>query len=587
MIPKIIHYVWVGDKEKPEFVLKCIESWKKYCPDYEIIEWDNEKFEKIKNEYSQQAFENKKWAFVSDYIRLYALYNYGGVYLDTDVEITQNIDKFLLNEFFSGFEVYENIYSPILSAVMGAAQESPIIEDLLEYYRTNSFITKNGYDVTPNTKRITQYFETNFNIHPPYDGEKTLKLKDGCIIYPYYYFCQKKEAHENYAIHHYKGSWLDRYKRQNLFSLGKYTFTVFKEINKNSKSLPVSSKESFLKTYRLNSQKSLVIIEKHLNKKQTKNLQEKSAENNPLISIIIPVYNVEKYLADCLISVINQTYKNLEIICVNDGSTDGSTDILKKYQQKDSRIKVITQQNKGLAAARNTALNNISGKYFFYVDSDDYIHPQTIEILYNSIRTNPVDLVVCDFEKTTKKYSDNDFTHFIDLFPKTKIIKNPLEQYAQLRTKISPSVWTNLYSTNKYGNIRFVEGYVWEDVYYTLQCLDRAGKIGYLNLKLYGYMQNPLSISLHTYSAYKIDCHIKNIMLIHQYFENRDKPSQQIKEKLIAKFVRRLMNDVENSGDKELKIYLSQKLKELKKQKLISFKFLKLSKWVTLWSYLR
>ena len=76
-------------------------------------------------------------------------------------------------------------------------------------------------------------------------------------------------------------------------------------------------------------------------------------------------------------------------------------------------------------------------------------------------------------------------------------------------------------------------------------------------------------------------------MLIHQYFENRDKPSQQIKEKLIAKFVRRLMNDVENSGDKELKIYLSQKLKELKKQKLISFKFLKLSKWVTLWSYLR
>ena len=99
MIPKKIHYVWVGTAEKPDSVIKCIESWKKYCPDYEIIEWGNEEFEKIKNKYARQAFENKKWAFVSDYIRLYALYNHGGIYLDTDVEITQNIDRFLVHDF--------------------------------------------------------------------------------------------------------------------------------------------------------------------------------------------------------------------------------------------------------------------------------------------------------------------------------------------------------------------------------------------------------------------------------------------------------------------------------------------------------
>ena len=261
MIPKIIHYVWVGDKEKPEFVLKCIESWKKYCPDYEIIEWNNEKFEKIKNEYSQQAYENKKWAFVSDYIRLYALYNYGGVYLDTDSEITQNIDKFLSNEFFTGFEVYKNKYSPITAAVMGAVPGSLIIEDLLDYYRTNSFITKNGYDVTPNTKRITQYFETNFNIHPPYDGEKTLKLKDGCIIYPYYYFCQKKEAHENYAIHHYQGSWLDSYKRKVIFKIGKYKLAKMKYLKtKDPNVFPLLKNERIIFLCKISTYKYLLLI---------------------------------------------------------------------------------------------------------------------------------------------------------------------------------------------------------------------------------------------------------------------------------------------------------------------------------------
>ena len=292
MIPKIIHYVWVGDKEKSEFVLKCIDSWKKYCPDYEIMEWNNEKFEKIKNEYSQQAYENKKWAFVSDYIRLYALYHYGGIYLDTDVEITQNMDKFLSNNFFSGFELYQNQYSPILSAVMGTAPKLTIIKDLLEFYQTNSFITQNGYDMTPNTKRITHYFEKNFNIQPPYDGEKTIILKEGCTIYPYFYFCQKKEGQENYTIHHYNGSWLDRYKRKNILSIGKYTLSVFKEVDKTKKSLPISSKEIILKKYKITQKKSLVLIKKFSHPNPQKQNDNDCIKNNPAISIIIPVYNL-------------------------------------------------------------------------------------------------------------------------------------------------------------------------------------------------------------------------------------------------------------------------------------------------------
>ena len=94
LIPNKIHYVWVGGKEKPDLVKKCIESWKKHCPDYEIIEWNDDVLKEIDNLYVKQAYENKKWAFVSDYLRLYALYNYGGFYFDTDLEITNSIDRF-------------------------------------------------------------------------------------------------------------------------------------------------------------------------------------------------------------------------------------------------------------------------------------------------------------------------------------------------------------------------------------------------------------------------------------------------------------------------------------------------------------
>ena len=261
MIPKIIHYVWVGDKEKPEEVLKCIESWKKYCPDYEFVEWNNEKFEKIKNLYSQQAYESKKWAFVSDYIRLYALYNYGGIYLDTDSEITQNIDQFLDNEFFSGFELYKNEYN-ILASPLASIPESPIIKNLLEYYETNSFVTKKGFALTPITKRIAQYLTEKFDIKQPFDGEKTLVLKDGYTIYPYYYFCKKEENKENYIIHHYCGSWLDRYKRKNIFSCGKYILAAVKEIRTDKTSLPLGDAEIIVKQYKINAKKSLVLIKK-------------------------------------------------------------------------------------------------------------------------------------------------------------------------------------------------------------------------------------------------------------------------------------------------------------------------------------
>ncbi|EPJ3241864.1 glycosyltransferase family 32 protein, partial [Proteus mirabilis] len=169
MIPKKIHYVWIGDKPKPKFVLECIDTWKKYLPDYQIIEWNNESIKDIKNNYMEEAIKNKKWAFASDYIRLHALYNEGGIYLDTDIEVTNSFNEFLELDFFTCHELYDNEVLPITSAVIGSKKNGDIIKDLLDIYMNIKFQNGTNLDLTPNTARITNYFKFKFNIQPPYN----------------------------------------------------------------------------------------------------------------------------------------------------------------------------------------------------------------------------------------------------------------------------------------------------------------------------------------------------------------------------------------------------------------------------------
>ena len=108
MIPKIIHYCWFGGKEKPKLALMCINSWKKYCPDYQIIEWNEKNFDINLNPYTKMCYENKKWAFLSDYVRLWVINQYGGIYFDTDVELLKKTDELIQNEAFWGFETSLN-----------------------------------------------------------------------------------------------------------------------------------------------------------------------------------------------------------------------------------------------------------------------------------------------------------------------------------------------------------------------------------------------------------------------------------------------------------------------------------------------
>ena len=146
-----------------------------------------------------------------------------------------------------------------------------------------------------------------------------------------------------------------------------------------------------------------------------------------MISVIIPVYNVEKYLRDCLNSVINQTYKDLEIICINDGSKDNSLSILEEYAKKDKRIIIINKENAGVSAARNDGIEKSTGEYLFCLDSDDYIDKDFLEVFYNNAKQNNSDLVILSNFWGLDKRATNKYHSALptcSMFIKTSILKN-------------------------------------------------------------------------------------------------------------------------------------------------------------------
>lgn len=207
MIPKKIHYCWFGGNPLPEDAQKYLESWKKFCPDYEIIRWDEKNFDINQLPYVQEAFKAKKWAFITDYVRLYALYSYGGIYMDTDVEVLKSLDSFLELRAFSGFENEENIPT----GIMAAEKELPIIKELMGYYNNLHFINEDGtLNLRTNVEIITEYFEKKGFI-----GNNKKQVISDFTIFPKDYFCPKdyrtleiKITPNTYTIHHFASSWI-------------------------------------------------------------------------------------------------------------------------------------------------------------------------------------------------------------------------------------------------------------------------------------------------------------------------------------------------------------------------------------------
>ncbi|MCZ4221809.1 glycosyltransferase family 32 protein [Pedobacter rhodius] len=197
MIPKIIHYCWFGNNEKNKLVEFCMASWQKHLPEYKVIKWDESNFElKYAPFYVKKAYESKKWAFVSDYVRAYALYNIGGIYLDTDVEIKYNFDVFLSHKAFSGFELKGSPFT----AVWASEKNHNWPKLVLAYYHQ-----QNEFSILPNTSIVSDILVTHYKVNRE---KNQLQLVDeGIAIYPSDTFCI--DIPVNYACHHFNGSWLE------------------------------------------------------------------------------------------------------------------------------------------------------------------------------------------------------------------------------------------------------------------------------------------------------------------------------------------------------------------------------------------
>ena len=216
---------------------------------------------------------------------------------------------------------------------------------------------------------------------------------------------------------------------------------------------------------------------------------------SPKISVIIPVYKVEQYLATCLESVLAQTFDDFEVICVNDGSPDNCGKILEDYAKKDNRIKVITQENKGLSMARNQGLKVAKGEYIFFLDSDDCMHPDLLKITYMAAKKNKADLV--SFHAVKLKA---DVPFIIKKFCKKECrgicTTHPLfYQKRWGRYYLHLNVWTKLFSKRSLKGLNFIPGITYEDYPFTYAVLLRHPKTVFLPIALYGYRYNPASIS--------------------------------------------------------------------------------------------
>ncbi len=206
-IPKIIHYCWFGGNPLPKMARKCIASWKKYCPDYKIIEWNEANFDLNLYDYVREAYNAKKWAFVSDVVRLYALVNYGGIYMDTDVEVLKPLDDLSEYEAVSGFEAKDRIPT----GLMACCKEHPMFKAFLTEYNNAHFIKQNGeFDLPTNVIRIT-----NICLRYGLQLNNQKQTVNGFTLFPSEYFCPKdcgtrvlSLTSNTYTIHHFDGSWL-------------------------------------------------------------------------------------------------------------------------------------------------------------------------------------------------------------------------------------------------------------------------------------------------------------------------------------------------------------------------------------------
>lgn len=213
MIPKVIHYCWFSNEPYPDLVKRCIRSWKRMLPDYELRLWDGNSFDWDSVPYVKEGMAARKWAVASDYVRLYALYTEGGIYLDSDVEVLESFDQFLNNKFFTGTEPYiidDEIRYDLECAIMGSEKGHPFLKEALDYYQ--------GVHYTPENHKTVCYALIPILEKYGYVAENKLQqLSNDVTVYPLDHVNDKYSFYLKSAIHWCQGSWIDIPEKSRLY----------------------------------------------------------------------------------------------------------------------------------------------------------------------------------------------------------------------------------------------------------------------------------------------------------------------------------------------------------------------------------
>ena len=208
-IPKVIHYCWFGKSKIPDRYREWMKSWKKYCPDYEIVEWNESNYDVNKNEYMAEAYDARKWGFVPDYARLDIIYHYGGIYLDTDVEVIQNLDSLLHQEAFCGFQDL----NVALGLGFGAVAYNKYILEMRDDYSSRHFDLGDGkYDLTPSPKFNSEtLIRHGLILNGRFQKLENISVYPKVFFSPMNHYNRKiKKNHNTFMIHHFDGSWVGK-----------------------------------------------------------------------------------------------------------------------------------------------------------------------------------------------------------------------------------------------------------------------------------------------------------------------------------------------------------------------------------------
>jgi len=372
MIPKIIHYIWLSNDPLSNGAQKCIESWMKNAPEYKIKRWSLNDFNLDELPlFVCQAIRIKKWAFACDYLRAYVLYREGGVYLDSDVFMIGNIEDYLKHDFVSSVEYYEELFDEdarrhvdingdadidmvkgiaLNAAMMASIKNHPLLKDILDYYQNIDFIHDDG---SLHTKMLAPHIYALVARKYGFKYQNRIQeLEDDVYLYPSDVFAQSFNGITNKTIlvHMCAASWRDNLSRR-------YVKQIDNQIN-------YLSNRDF---------------------------------NRPFLSIVVLCYKVEKYLPQCLESIRRQTFKDFEVIIVDDGSPDNCGKIGDAYCAMDQRFKIIHKKNGGIIAARKDALKMARGYFVGSVDGDDWISLDMYQNMYEAQTSFNVDLVQVGF----------------------------------------------------------------------------------------------------------------------------------------------------------------------------------------------